>query len=70
MLERFLEQQPAIVATLMMKDLKKNVKDVYTLTDEDISSAEKIMCVLKPIKTVTTILCGEFSPTVSMIHLG
>lgn len=68
MLERFLEQQPAIIATLMAKDLKKNVKDVYTLSDNDISSAERVMCVLKPTKTVTTILCGEFSPTVSMIH--
>ena len=68
MLERFLEQQPAIIATLMMKDLKKNIKDVYTLSEMDISSAERVMSVLKPIKTVTTILCGESFPTVSMIH--
>ena len=34
----------------------------------EISSAERVMSVLKPIKTVTTILSGESFPTVSMIH--
>ena len=68
MLNCFLEQQPVIIATLMMKDLKKNIKDVYTLSEMDISSAERVMSVVKPIKTVTTILCGESFPTVSMIH--
>ncbi|XP_069111058.1 E3 SUMO-protein ligase ZBED1-like [Argopecten irradians] len=68
MLECFLEQQPAIEATLLSKDLKKNFKDVYTMSEDDISTASRVMEVLKPIKKVTTILCSEKSPTVSLIH--
>lgn len=68
MLDRFLEQQPAVEATLLTKDLKNKFKDVYTLSEENISSVEKVLMVLKPIKTVTTILCAEASPTVSLIH--
>ncbi|XP_069105739.1 E3 SUMO-protein ligase ZBED1-like [Argopecten irradians] len=68
MLERFLEQQPAIEATLLSKDLKKNFKDVYTMSEDDISTASRVIEVLKPIKKVTTILCAEKSPTVSLIH--
>lgn len=68
MLERFLEQQTAIEATLLSKDVKKNAKDINTLSETDISETEAVVKVLKPIKTVTTILCEEKSPTLSMIH--
>jgi hypothetical protein len=68
MLERFLEQQPAIEATLMVKDLKKNFKDIYSLSEDDVSAAQKVLEVLRPIKTITTILCQESAPTVSLIH--
>ena len=38
------------------------------LSEDDISGAESVIKVLGPIKTNTTILCDEKTPTVSMIH--
>jgi hypothetical protein len=67
MVSRYLEQQPAIFATLMMKEIKKN-SDLLTLSDEEIKSAEAVVCLLEPIKTVTTLMCDEGNPTVSLIH--
>ncbi|XP_069129208.1 E3 SUMO-protein ligase ZBED1-like [Argopecten irradians] len=57
MLECFLEQQPAIEATLLNKDLKKNFKDVYTMSGDDISTAK-----------YRSLLSLQKSPTVSLIH--
>ncbi|KAJ8316092.1 hypothetical protein KUTeg_006106 [Tegillarca granosa] len=67
MIERFLEQQPAIISALSSPEVKRNVKDIVTLTEEDINQAEQAMDVLKPLKTVTTIMCDEKCPTISMI---
>lgn len=64
----FLEQQAAIEAVLLTKDVKKNAKDVHLLSEDDISVAESVIKILGPIKTITTILCDEKTPTVSMIH--
>ena len=64
----FLEQQAAIEAVLLTKDVKKNAKDVHLLSEDDISAAESVIKVLGPIKTITTIHCDEKTPTVSMIH--
>lgn len=64
----FLEQQAAIEAVLLTKDVKKNAKDVHLQSEDDISVAESVIKVLGPIKTITTILCDEKTPTVSMIH--
>lgn len=68
MVQRFLEQQAAIEAFLLTKDVKKNAKDVHLLSEDDISGAESVIKVLGPIKTNTTILCDEKTPTISMIH--
>lgn len=68
MLNRYFEQRIAIEATLMSEDVKKNSKDIYTLKEDDIASIERMMQILKPLKTVTTLLCWEKSPTVSLIH--
>lgn len=68
MVQQFLEQQTAIEAVLLTKDVKKNAKDVHFLSENDISAAESVIKVLGPIKTITTILCDEKTPTVSMIH--
>ena len=68
MASRYLEQQPAIYATLLSKDIKKNAKDIITLSDSDVKLAEELVNVLKPLKTVTTIMCDEHAPTVSVIH--
>ena len=68
MLSRFTEQNTAIEAALQNKSLKKNAKDVYTLSEDDIANAESVLKILEPMKTVTTLLCSENSPTTSLIH--
>uniref|UniRef100_A0A8C9WTI1 HAT C-terminal dimerisation domain-containing protein n=1 Tax=Sander lucioperca TaxID=283035 RepID=A0A8C9WTI1_SANLU len=67
MLERYLEQQAAIYSALTDKTLKKNVKDIITLSDDNVRVAEEVLQVLKPLKTVTSLLSTETSPSVSMI---
>ncbi len=67
MLERYLEQQAAIYSALTDKTLKKNLKDIITLSDDDVRVAEEVLQVLKPLKTVTSLLSTETSPSVSMI---
>ncbi|XP_033742748.1 zinc finger BED domain-containing protein 1-like [Pecten maximus] len=65
MLERYLEMQVAVVATLM--SLANKDKDLKFLSDEEISLAEKVMEAMKPLKQATTMLCNEKSPTISII---
>lgn len=67
MLERYLEQQAAIYSALTGNTLKKNVKDIITLSDDDVRVAEEVLQVIKPLKTVTSLLSTETSPSVSMI---
>ena len=67
MLSRYLEQQPAIMAVLMSREIRQNGKDIDTLSDSDVSKAEEAVELLKPMKTITTVLCTEKHPTVSMI---
>lgn len=66
MLERFLEQQPAVFATLMSREVRKG-EEVNTLNEKDICNAEDIVRLMAPVKVVTTILCEDEMPTVSMI---
>lgn len=40
MLERFLEQQPTIEATLKVKDLKKKIRAIYTLSEDDVAAVK------------------------------
>lgn len=68
MIRSYVEQQPAIMATFMDKTVRNNGKGMITLTDQDISYCEDLMSVLKSLKTVTTLLCDEKMPTVSLIH--
>ncbi|XP_040183654.1 E3 SUMO-protein ligase ZBED1-like [Rana temporaria] len=67
MLARYLEQQAAIYSALTDKTLKKMVKDIITLSDDDVRVAEEVLQVLQPLKMVTTLLSTESSPSVSMI---
>nr|XP_055038565.1 E3 SUMO-protein ligase ZBED1-like [Misgurnus anguillicaudatus] len=67
MLERFLEQQPAIMATLMSKDLRKGVTDVCTLSESDIANMDDIVQLMGPVKIATTLMCEEDQPTLSVI---
>lgn len=41
MITRFLEQQPAILSALTSNEVKRNVKDIVTLSDMDINDVEK-----------------------------
>ena len=59
MVQRFLEQQAAIEAVLLTKDVKKNAKNVHFLSENDTSAAESVIKVLGPIKTITSILCHK-----------
>lgn len=55
MLECFLQQQPAVFATLMSRELRKG-EHVNTLSEKDICNAEDIVRLMAPVKVVTTIL--------------
>lgn len=67
MLERYLEQQAAIGATLTSPEIKRNARDIDTLDRRDISLAEDLVKLLKPLKTATVVMCDEKAPTVSLI---
>ncbi|RXN15602.1 zinc finger BED domain-containing 1-like protein [Labeo rohita] len=67
MLERYLEQQAAVFSALTDKSVKKSIKDIVTLSDDDVKLAEDVVQVLKPLKTVTTLMSTEQIPTISMI---
>ncbi|KAM3858869.1 E3 SUMO-protein ligase ZBED1-like [Diretmus argenteus] len=66
MVERYLEQQAAVYSALTDKTLKKNIKDIVTLSDDDVKVAEEVLQVLKPLKMVTTLMRSESAPSVSM----
>ncbi|XP_046562724.1 zinc finger BED domain-containing protein 4-like [Haliotis rubra] len=67
MIERYLEQQPAVMAALMSPNIKRE-KDLDTLSSDDITLAEHFIKVLGPLKTITTILCESNIPTLSMVQ--
>ncbi|XP_035988251.1 zinc finger BED domain-containing protein 1-like isoform X1 [Fundulus heteroclitus] len=67
MLERFLEQQPAISATLLSQDVRRNEKDLCTLTEEDVTTAEDLVWVLKPMKEATLVMSEDKQPILSVI---
>lgn len=47
---------------------KKILRDIYTLFKDDVAAAQKVLEVFRPIKTFTTVLCHEKSPTFSFMH--
>lgn len=59
MLARYVEQQPASYSALNM--------DMAMLTDTEQKMAEQFIKVLKRLKTVTTLMSSETTPTISMI---
>ncbi|KAF0038023.1 hypothetical protein F2P81_010897 [Scophthalmus maximus] len=65
MLERFLEQQSAISATLLSQDMRRNEKDLCTLTEEDVTI--DLVRVLKPVKEATLAMSEDKQPTLSVI---
>lgn len=67
MIERFLEQQPAIYAALLSSEVRKSEKDVFTLNEADITCAEEVLKALKPMKNATLVMSEESMPTLSVI---
>ncbi|XP_059357167.1 basement membrane-specific heparan sulfate proteoglycan core protein-like [Carassius carassius] len=67
MLERFLEQQAAVMATLLDKKVRKGSCDVHTLSESDLLAAEQMVSLLAPLKAATTLMCEEKQPTVFII---
>ena len=68
MLLRYIEMQAAVTASLRAKEMgTSREKDVGSLSDEDYCLAEEAVTCLKPLKDVTTMLCTETSPTVSIM---
>ena len=61
MFSRYIKQQPAVFATLLSKDVKKNLKDI--VSDDDLEAAGELILVLKPMKTLTTLMCDSKHPT-------
>ncbi|XP_077094330.1 E3 SUMO-protein ligase ZBED1-like [Siphateles boraxobius] len=66
MVERYLEQQVAIYSALTDNSVK-NKQDGSRLSDQEVSFAESVVRIMKPLKTITTILSTETTPSVSMI---
>lgn len=48
--------------------MSKNLKDVVTLSDDYLKAAEELILVLKPTKTLATLMCDIKHPTISFIH--
>ncbi len=67
MLERFLEQQPAVSTALLAPEVRKQEKDLCTLTEADITAAENVAEALKPLKKATLVMSQEGTPTLSVI---
>lgn len=67
MLERFLEQQATVMATLLDKKVRKGSCDVHTLSESDLLAAEQMVSLLAPLKAATTLMCEEKQPTVSIV---
>ncbi|XP_051814750.1 E3 SUMO-protein ligase ZBED1-like [Acanthochromis polyacanthus] len=68
MLERYIEQKAAVYAALTDESVKKNVKALITLSDEELKTVEMVVEILQPLKKITDALSSAQNPTVSMIR--
>ncbi|KAK0131409.1 Zinc finger BED domain-containing protein 1 [Merluccius polli] len=67
MMDRFLEQQPAICAALLSSEVRKGGTDICTLKEVDVTNAEEMAMALKPLKEATVIMSEDSTPTLSVI---
>ncbi|XP_028654663.2 E3 SUMO-protein ligase ZBED1-like [Erpetoichthys calabaricus] len=67
MIDRFLEQQPAICAALLSAEVRKCGAGICTLDEIDVANAEEVAAALKPLKEATNIMSEEATPTLSVI---
>ena len=66
MIERFIQQQAAIMAALMDNRMRHQAAS-YAVEGRETALLEDMLHVLKPIKTATTLLCSESDFTLSQI---
>ncbi|KAK0143563.1 Zinc finger BED domain-containing protein 6 [Merluccius polli] len=57
MMDRFLEQQPAVCAALLSSEVRKGGTDICTLKEVDVTNAEEMAMALKPLKEATVGNC-------------
>ena len=55
MVERYLDQKVAVYSKMTDQAESNNVKDIVTLSENDIRLAEEVIKVCKPLKTVHSI---------------
>ena len=67
MMERFLQLQAAVHATLLSPALNVDESDIVTLSRADLANVEEVVKTLKPVKDATVFMSEESSPTVSLI---
>lgn len=67
MIERYLQLEPAVQATLLSPSVKKNATDIITLSDSDNEVLQQLVELLAPFKIATVAICEETSPTISII---
>ena len=67
MVDLYLEQQAAVMAVLTQSDVRRNARDICTLSDEDITHLEELSIILKPLSTITAMLCDAGRPTFSLV---
>lgn len=67
MLQRLLEQQPAIHAALLSAEVRKKGKDICTLSEADITAAEEVVTAMKPMKVATLVMSEEITQTLSVV---
>ncbi|KAM8731669.1 E3 SUMO-protein ligase ZBED1-like [Acanthopagrus schlegelii] len=67
MMERFLQLQAAVHATLLSPELNVDESDIVTLSRADLVNVEEAVKTLKPMKDATFCMSEESTPTVSLI---
>lgn len=67
MLERFLEQQPAMSAALLPLEVHRSEKNLCTLSEGNITAAEDVVKSLNPLKAATLAMSEACSPTLLII---
>lgn len=67
MLVHYLEQQAAIAGLFTSPEIRQHARNIDTLHTCDIVNAKDLVKLLNALKTATTVLCEEKTPTVSLI---
>ncbi|XP_061435378.1 LOW QUALITY PROTEIN: uncharacterized protein LOC133360588 [Lethenteron reissneri] len=69
MLECYVEQYPAIVASVLSEEVLRDLfHELPPLVDETLADAEDVCAALEPVMWVTRALCEEKGPTVSTVY--